>query len=476
MLAGCKRGLTRLVAVRVAATAVVSAALAVAQPASQPVGASAPASAPQPRETVPAGEARALSWIKQFTEAPVARYGGEVTVFARSYAAPRPIRLWWFRLPLDAVGFVVTPPADFAGAGEKFETRCATTLDFARQTGVQLAINTSAFGPFRSRMGAPMEVVGLAAEAGRVYSQPQKDYAALLIGRDSRVRFASPPADETDVWIAIPGFRMLLAGGAIAVTEHDHNTSFGGLNPRTAVGVDAEEKHLIVAVVDGRQPGASMGMTLVELACLMRMLGCADALNLDGGGSSTLVAEDAGGGHAVLNCPVGQKAPGSLRQVANNLGFALAGEAPPPTADAREPLRDFIIEAVGRADAAALAGLAAWLAAGPQRVAASLPGVSRRIDDWSLLRRGDLIWFRSTAGKGLAGVFWARRTIDGQEWVWCLADDAPAAIPDAARPRLAAPAGVGAWPMSAIERSSLRAVTFTQSIAGCSTSPAEARR
>lgn len=476
MRADGKRDLPRLVAARIAATAVVSAALAAAQPASQPGAASAPANASRPRETVSAAEARALTWIAQFAEVPAARYGADVTVFARTYAAPRPIRLWWFRLPLDAVGFVVTPPADFAGPGEKFETRCATTLDFARQTGVQLAINTSAFGPFRSRMGAPMEVVGLAAAGGRVFSQPQKDYAALLVDRDNRVRFASPPTDATDVWLAIPGFRMLLVSGAVAVTEQDHNTSFGGLNPRTAVGVDAEQKHLIVAVVDGRQPGESMGVTLVELACLMRGLGCMDALNLDGGGSSTLVAEDAGGGHVVLNCPVGQKAPGSLRQVANNLGFAISGGGPPSIADPREPLRDFIIEAVSRGDAEALAGLSAWLAAGPQYVAASLPGMSLRIDDWSLLRRGDLVWFRSTCGRRLAGVFWARRMIDGQEWVWCLADDAPSAARRDAPFHVVTPAGVGAWPMSRIERPSLRAVTFTQSVAGCSSFPAESRR
>lgn len=59
-------------------------------------------------------------------------------------------------------------------------------------------------------------------------------------------------------------------------------------HPRTAIGVDGDGRILLVTV-DGRQPGWSEGMTLVELTALMSGLGCRDALNLDGGGSTTMV-------------------------------------------------------------------------------------------------------------------------------------------------------------------------------------------
>ncbi|MDR5695870.1 MAG: phosphodiester glycosidase family protein [Armatimonadota bacterium] len=59
-------------------------------------------------------------------------------------------------------------------------------------------------------------------------------------------------------------------------------------HPRTAVGVTRTGRVLLV-VVDGRQPDHSLGMTLPELAALLLRLGVTDALNLDGGGSSTLV-------------------------------------------------------------------------------------------------------------------------------------------------------------------------------------------
>jgi hypothetical protein len=58
-------------------------------------------------------------------------------------------------------------------------------------------------------------------------------------------------------------------------------------NPRTMVGVDAHHRLLLVTV-DGRQPGFSAGMTLGEEARFMRSLGAVDAMNLDGGGSTTM--------------------------------------------------------------------------------------------------------------------------------------------------------------------------------------------
>ena len=59
-------------------------------------------------------------------------------------------------------------------------------------------------------------------------------------------------------------------------------------NPRTLAGVTATGALLLVTV-DGRRPGWSAGMSLADAARLMKSLGARDALNLDGGGSSTMV-------------------------------------------------------------------------------------------------------------------------------------------------------------------------------------------
>jgi len=89
-----------------------------------------------------------------------------------------------------------------------------------------------------------------------------------------------------NVYDAIGGYPLLLDERKDVVGECA--TSLCGRNPRTAVGVTATGKVLLV-VVDGRQARWSVGATLHELAGIMRRLGAVDALNLDGGGSSTMV-------------------------------------------------------------------------------------------------------------------------------------------------------------------------------------------
>ncbi|MFD4975505.1 phosphodiester glycosidase family protein [Streptomyces sp. NPDC058424] len=60
--------------------------------------------------------------------------------------------------------------------------------------------------------------------------------------------------------------------------------------PRTMAGIDRQGR-LILATVDGRQPGVSEGFTLAEAAHFMRSLGAVQALNLDGGGSSAMAVD-----------------------------------------------------------------------------------------------------------------------------------------------------------------------------------------
>ncbi|MEN9777519.1 MAG: hypothetical protein RJB04_1274, partial [Verrucomicrobiota bacterium] len=77
-------------------------------------------------------------------------------------------------------------------------------------------------------------------------------------------------------------------GGGPALLKEGQPTQFqssDARHPRSAIGWNAEFFFLVQ--VDGRQPGVSVGMSLAELATHLRRLGCTDALNLDGGGSST---------------------------------------------------------------------------------------------------------------------------------------------------------------------------------------------
>src|SRR5690606_18927637 len=109
---------------------------------------------------------------------------------------------------------------------------------------------------------------------------------------------------------AIGGGPRLLRAGRMHITAEEER--FGsdirlGRAPRSAIGLTRDGKALLVTV-SGRQPGVSIGVTLQELAEILLDLGAVDAMNLDGGGSSTLVVGD-----RVMNLPSG----GSERPVGN---------------------------------------------------------------------------------------------------------------------------------------------------------------
>jgi len=78
---------------------------------------------------------------------------------------------------------------------------------------------------------------------------------------------------------------------------------------------------LTIVIVDGRQPGYSQGATLLELAGILLEFNVHNGMNLDGGGSSTLVVMDSEGKSKVLNSPVDNHIPGRERAIANHLGF-----------------------------------------------------------------------------------------------------------------------------------------------------------
>jgi hypothetical protein len=100
-------------------------------------------------------------------------------------------------------------------------------------------------------------------------------------------------------------------------------------NPRTAVGFSADGLKMWMVVVDGRATN-SVGMTYVELANYMRSIGADDAINLDGGGSSTMVARMPGDSSvSVRNTP----SDGTQRLVPNGIGFVSTAQAWSSTVD-----------------------------------------------------------------------------------------------------------------------------------------------
>lgn len=124
-----------------------------------------------------------------------------------------------------------------------------------------------------------------------------------------RVSFTTDAEPDLSAAVsAVSGAPPLVVNGELHAAAADRQNR----HPRTAIGFN--DTHLFLVVVDGRQPDLSTGMSHGELADLMKGLGCTHALNLDGGGSTTMWLDG-----KVVNSPsdaAGERAVGSAVVVA----------------------------------------------------------------------------------------------------------------------------------------------------------------
>ena len=170
--------------------------------------------------------------------------------------------------------------------------------------------------------GTPATVSGPAMTDGKLWGPAAKPRAAFMIdaqGHPSIEEMAQPPKDAMEV---IAGSNILVKDGKNIAPPPDKGFAKGP-HPRTAVGIANSGKTLVLVVIDGRKPGAAIGMSLTDEAEVMLKYGCTDALNLDGGGSTVLAIRDpADHKMKILNTP----SDGRERSVANVLGVSVTAE------------------------------------------------------------------------------------------------------------------------------------------------------
>jgi len=144
-------------------------------------------------------------------------------------------------------------------------------------------------------------------------------YAALAVGDRVAVEIGLDAAWE-DVRFAIGGGDILVENGVVCenIMGEEHAKIN---NPRTAIGYTAEGELKLFAV-DGRST-SSLGMKMDALAQTMVALGCVGAINLDGGGSTTVVLRAEDGRLSVENIPAG----GEERRVSNAILFVNTAES-----------------------------------------------------------------------------------------------------------------------------------------------------
>jgi hypothetical protein len=254
-------------------------------------------------------------------------FGGEVvarpylgiTHIARTETSPRTLSMHVVEIDLTAagLGFKVTGP------GGTRETIRQSTLAFLLQEKAQIAVNGHFFLPFPSTDPNAM-LIGLGASNGNVYSafeSPVQSYAIVtnapainidasnhagMVHIDTAFDDGLHVLEDVTLWNALSGSAQIVTNGVKTIPVYRDEAHPGGLltpgspasysnskswydlfNSRTAIGLSKDNQTLVLFTVDNA--GGSRGLSLSEVAdILIDSYGVYNALNLDGGGSTTL--------------------------------------------------------------------------------------------------------------------------------------------------------------------------------------------
>lgn len=315
-----------------------------------------------------------------------------------------------FTLPREVVAdvLVIDPRArgvDFTlqpDNGEKpGEVTRSTTRDFVDSIEAQIGVNADFYDTKPPYEHTPTEfysdVTHVNVSEGKPYSfnhQAGRPVFNLSPKNRAMVLTAGAPgtydtAEGVQLFNAVGGNQRLVADGK-NVTPDDNYAQ--ALNPHTVIGV-TRRGYVLIMTVDGRQDAFSRGMRTGEMAdLLIEHFDAKDVLNLDGGGSSTLVMDDTDDGKQnarVINSPsdnASAQKPGNERLIANSLAVfarpnpdytplpAADRPAPPqgtPTLDAPTMFDDFETGYGRFADAPAASGSSRGVA----------PTSTRQLDD-----------------------------------------------------------------------------------------------
>ncbi len=258
-------------------------------------------------------------WAQQAVERPFLG----ITYIARTETTPRFRSMHVVKIDLTAHGirFKLTPPAG------SLDTIRQRTLDFLNQEHAQVAINAHFFTPFPSASSAA-HVIGLAASDGVVYSgfeSPEQSYAivafapainidffnhASIVHYDGRVADGRHIREDVKLWNTVAGSAQIITNGVKTIPRYadaqnpdgllnaggpgnfsNRNSWYDRVQARTVIGVTQDERTLVLFTVD--RAAGSVGMNLGEIAdLLLDNYGVYNALNLDGGGSTTMAMEN----------------------------------------------------------------------------------------------------------------------------------------------------------------------------------------
>lgn len=194
----------------------------------------------------------------------------------------------------------------------------STVSAFAQKYQTNVAINAN----FYWKDYTP---IGLVVSNGKRWSKYGDVRSRVVFACDKANKCTIEPKNKitplNPKWqVAISGWHWFNAkNGKFECAQGDKvgcsQSIFNDKHPRTLLGLDEQKNHLYLVVIEGRQFTFG-GVTLDELAQFAKQLGLTKAINLDGGGSSTMVV----GNKRVNSLPILQS---EERKVANHFGVKL---------------------------------------------------------------------------------------------------------------------------------------------------------
>jgi len=185
------------------------------------------------------------------------------------------------------------------------EAELTNPFKLANKNEVLAFINTNPWDSFPNKEGKrnrnwfegqPVDIDGLAISGGKIRSNTQPRESSIWLNNEGQLILGGKPENQK-VQEAMNGFQLITKEGNIIVSPDN------SIHPRTAIGTNKNGTLIWLVVVDGRQKGYSEGMNLFELASLMVDLGCWNATNMDGGGSSIMGMIEADGKIKLMNSP-----------------------------------------------------------------------------------------------------------------------------------------------------------------------------
>ncbi len=217
------------------------------------------------------------------------------------------LKLYIIKLNLNdpTIEFFVTPRQDYLEG----------TTSFLAKNKLQLAVNGGGWPEVGFTSNAQTELVTYSQ--GNLIAEGPDFWVTVTITKNNSVILGKKPKNPEDLYNVVTGFNLFVLNEEVTSRMYPggpgYKEGYDTLDPRTTIGYDEENNVLNIILVDSGVVGQRMGMRLRDIGVYHVREGSNTAINMDGGGSTTLVIE----GKGIVNAP----SDGAERPVATHLGI-----------------------------------------------------------------------------------------------------------------------------------------------------------